>query len=289
MPRLQATAVLAIVALIAAYAHAEAPATAPAVQAMRFVEHDDGSAALQASVHTFRKGNATVTLFAAVHIGDQAYYDDLNKAFEAYEVVLYEMVKPRDAVPPPPGQLGNGGGINLMQRAMQNVTGLQYQLDIIDYTRPNFVHADMDFETFADAMSERNEIMRLLLRAMTSGGQTQTHPDVLLGQFMLAAQDPAEAVNLKRMLAREFSNLDQMLKVLEGPDGSVLLNERNKAAIEVLNQQLRKGRTNLALFYGAAHVPDLAKRLTELGFEHVGTDWRTAWAIAAPPAPAGQP
>ena len=30
----------------------------------------------------------------AVHIGDAAYYQQLNKEFKAYEAVLYEMVKP---------------------------------------------------------------------------------------------------------------------------------------------------------------------------------------------------
>ena len=270
--------------LLASIAHADTPATQPAVDFLRLVENDDGSAALQTSVVTFARGDARVHLYAAVHIGDRAYYDALNTAFANYQVVLYEMVKPRHVQPPPPGQFGNGGGVNMLQRMMQHVTRLEYQLDIIDYTKRHFVHADMDFETFAAAMNERNEVSRMMLRALTSGAQTQTHPDVLLGQFMLAAKDPAQAVHLKRMLAREFANLDQTLAVLEGPDGSVLVNERNKAAVAALEQQLRAGRTHIALFYGAAHVPDLGRRLTELGFEPVETAWLIAWDIPVPPA-----
>lgn len=273
-----------LLALVAAIAHAQTPTTLPAVEYLRFVEYEDGSSALQTSVVTFARDDVRVSVYAAVHIGDRAYYDALNTAFADYQVVLYEMVKPRHVPPPPPGQFGNGGGINMLQRMMQHVTRLDYQLDVVDYTRPNFVHADMDFETFAAAMAERNEVSRMMLRAFSSGGSTQTHPDVLLGQFLLAAKDPAQALHLKRMLAREFAHMDQTLQVLEGPDGSVLVNERNKAAITALEQQLRAGRTDIALFYGAAHVPDLGKRLIDLGFQPVQTKWLTAWDIPAPPA-----
>lgn len=278
---------IVLLILITSYAYAQAPAdtpaTQPAVEYLRFVENDDGSAALQTSVVTFARGDARVDLYAAVHIGDRAYYDALNAGFADYQTVLYEMVKPRHMPPPPPGGFANAGGINMLQRMMQHVTRLDYQLDIIDYTKKNFVHADMDFETFSAAVAERNEVWQMMLRALASGGQTQTHPDVLLGQFLLAAKDPAQAVHLKRMLAREFANIDQTLAVLEGPDGSVILNERNKAAIAALRQELRRGRRNIALFYGAAHVPDLGKQLVGLGFKPVQTEWMNAWSISAPP------
>ena len=41
-----------------------------------------------------KETGAVVDLVGAVHIGDAAYYQQLNKEFKAYEAVLYEMVKP---------------------------------------------------------------------------------------------------------------------------------------------------------------------------------------------------
>jgi hypothetical protein len=38
-----------------------------------------------------------VELVGAVHVGDADYYEALNKRFEGYEVVLYEMVAPEGA------------------------------------------------------------------------------------------------------------------------------------------------------------------------------------------------
>ena len=37
----------------------------------------------------------TVDLVAAVHIADAAYYRQLNREFQAYDAVLYELVAPR--------------------------------------------------------------------------------------------------------------------------------------------------------------------------------------------------
>src|SRR4051794_8011465 len=36
-----------------------------------------------------------VDLVAVVHIGDRSYYEKLNKQFEQYDVVLYELVAPQ--------------------------------------------------------------------------------------------------------------------------------------------------------------------------------------------------
>ena len=41
----------------------------------------------------------TVDLIGAVHIGDTAYYSQLNEQFKQYDVVLYELVAPKGATP----------------------------------------------------------------------------------------------------------------------------------------------------------------------------------------------
>ena len=39
------------------------------------------------------------------------------------------------------------------------------------------------------------------------------------------------------------------------------------------------GKKNVALFYGAAHMPDIADTLELMGFEPVETEWRQAWDL----------
>jgi hypothetical protein len=94
---------------------------------------------------------------------------------------------------------------------------------------------------------------------------------------------------LKLLIAPEFGDIDGKLAALEGPNGSVLVTERNKAAIKVAKEQLAKGKKNLAIFYGAAHMNDMSKRLGEMGFEPVATRWVTAWDVSKKPAAATRP
>src|SRR5215212_4290009 len=46
------------------------------------------------------KGDITVELVGAVHIGDKAYYEALNKEFEQYDALLYELVAPENTKVP---------------------------------------------------------------------------------------------------------------------------------------------------------------------------------------------
>jgi hypothetical protein len=85
---------------------------------------------------------------------------------------------------------------------------------------------------------------------------------------------------LKTILAKQFENMDDMVAGLEGPEGSVLLTERNKACINVLKDTLADGKKNVGVFYGAAHMKDLEKRLMGMGFKRTGAEWRVAWDLS---------
>jgi hypothetical protein len=89
---------------------------------------------------------------------------------------------------------------------------------------------------------------------------------------------------LRLLLARSFSDIDDQIAGMQGKDGTVLLTERNKAAMKVLNQQLMKGKKNIGIFYGGAHLRDMEERLGKMGFTRVGVTYRAAWDMPAPPA-----
>src|SRR4051812_9115048 len=63
---------------------------------LRFVEEKDGGR-LETATATYKNDKGqTVHLIAAVHIADTGYFASLNKVFEGYDALLYEMVKPKD-------------------------------------------------------------------------------------------------------------------------------------------------------------------------------------------------
>ena len=90
---------------------------------------------------------------------------------------------------------------------------------------------------------------------------------------------------MRLSLARQFDEIERLSIGLGGgkSGGSTLLEGRNGKAIEVLQQQLALGKKSLAIYYGAAHMPDLERRLLALGFKKEGERWLVAWDVTKRP------
>jgi len=253
---------------------------------IRFVE-DEAIGRLQTAVARFENAEGIrVDLIGAVHIADMAYYEKLNGDFTGYESLLYEMVgDPNAAVNPDAKPASSGNALRFFQNLMKNMLALDYQLDGIDYKAANFVHADMDWKTFTDLRKERGETMiGMMMKSWeyqakkAVEGKPNATPN--LGEMirLLMSNDAPSA--MKVVLGRQFRETEALMNGIEGEEGSVIIAERNKVALRVLRDRMEQGEKHLGIFYGAAHLPDLAKRLTgEMGFEAKGVDWNTAWEI----------
>lgn len=232
-----------------------------------------------------REGIA-VDLIGAVHVGDKAYYDELNKLFESYDAVLYELVAPEGTRVPKEGRKGpSAHPIGALQDGMSTILDLKHQLDSVDYTKANFVHADMSPDDFAKAMEKRGEsFTQLFLRLMGQGmaqsaskGEAAGSSDLALLMALFSKDRP---LKLKILMAEQFNDLGGQLAVLDGPDGSAILTERNKRCFEVLGKQLKEGKKKIGVFYGAAHLPDMERRLlADYGLKRDKEDWLVAWSL----------
>lgn len=267
---------------------------------LRYVEEAGGGATLETAVLRYKdeKGRI-VDLIGAVHVGDPSYYEHLNRAFKSYDALLYEMVKPKDldvaregaGEPDPAADTKRSGSwVSGFQRFLKDTLELDFQLDAIDYRAKNFVHADLDAETFARLQAERGEsILLLMLKASLDAAKTmgggvdarsamEQEMSLLLSFF---AKDRANA--LKRVLGKQFGDLEKIAAGFEkGPRGeeSVLVVERNKACLAVLEDELEKGKKRIGIFYGAAHFPDMERRLlADFGMKLESQDWLIAWNI----------
>lgn len=263
-----------------------AATTQPVQHFMRFVDHGTTGSRLETEDVTYRNdAGVTVRLVSAVHIAEKSYYDALNQSFEKDDAVLYEMVKPKDAPAPLPGHKSDNP-ISQFQHFLKDSMGLEFQLDAIDYQRPNFVHADLDAETFEKMQAERGEsMMTLMLKAMMEAlshpnPASAQAPEQTIGDLIAVLTRPDAERQIKLMLARQMGDIENMTIGLDGPGGSVIVTERNKAALQTLKDTIATGKKNLAIFYGAAHMPDMEKRLAEMGFRPVGHEWRMAWDLS---------
>jgi len=281
----------------AAGATAAETASAPGVTTnaqpsfIRFVEEGAKGGRVETAVKEYtRADGVVVTLFGAVHVADKAYYDDLQQRFTSCDALLYEMV--RDNETPPEARGATDNPVSQMQIGMKRLLELEFQLEAMDYTPTNFVHADLDPETFFRLQQERREsLIGLMVRAMLA---EQNRPrnslrDSLASlQLLWGLMSPERGYSLKMVLGRQMEQMESVVAGIDqGPDGqgSVLVSARNEHAMKVLEGQIAKGHRKLGIFYGAAHMPDFERRLQRLGFRPHGEDWLTAWEIR----PRGRP
>lgn len=230
-----------------------------------------------------------VELVGAVHIADAAYYRNLNRRFKQYDVVLYELVAPDGTVVPRGRRASSSHPLGAMQNGIKAMLELEHQLEQIDYTRPNFVHADLSSEQFTQAMKDRGEgflqmYFRMLGESMARQSEMTAKGESFDLDVMTALFAKDRARRLKMALAKQLADVETLLVGFGGENGSVLISERNKAALKVLKQQLEAGRKRVAIFYGAGHLTDMDQRLRhDFGMKPVSATWLTAWDLAPRP------
>jgi hypothetical protein len=172
--------------------------------------------------------------------------------------------------------------------------GLEFQLESIDYSAENFVHADLSPKEFDAAMAKRGEswwsmFTRLMQESMARADRGGGAGDVSFGELfgILFGSGPERQVRLRRMMAEQFTDMDVLTAAFGGEEGSTLITDRNAAALDVLRDEIAKGRRRIAIFYGAAHMDDFDERLRDdFGLQPGEPVWLEAWDLREPEAAA---
>jgi hypothetical protein len=222
-----------------------------------------------------------IDLVAVVHIGEKAYYERLNKEFEKYDAILYELVAPGGKTPSV-GEMKSDNPAAMLQQGMKYFLRLQHQLEVIDYKKPNFVHADLSPEGMQKAMKERGDDATTIIlgviadflrkRNLDADKPQPQEPDISLA-------DLTNPTKLKRIMAQQFENAGGDTNLGVTID-RLLIEDRNKEAVRVLRQQLAMGKKKIAIFYGAAHMPGFDRQLKQdFGMIRTSSDWLTAWIL----------
>jgi general secretion pathway protein G len=131
---LAAAAVFAARPIVAASTQPQSQpaATAPATPAapppyLRVVEEKGKAVELQIATRSYKPANGTgptVALVGVAHIGDQAFYSNVQKLLESYDVVLYESVKPAGT--------GGAGGKTAKERVASTHEAMQFIGSVIE-------------------------------------------------------------------------------------------------------------------------------------------------------------
>lgn len=226
---------------------------------------------------------AKVDLIGAVHVGTKQYYSDLNQRFRSYDSVLYELVADPEVNKPNQRTEGGFNPISGLQTGMKEALELSFQLDEVDYSPANFVHADMSPGEFGEDMKKRKDgFIGMFARMMGAGIAVQASKKGQQQQAeMMAAMVSKDPIRLRRVMAEQFESMEGQMAGLADKDGkSTLVTERNRKAFEVLQSELEGGKRKLAVFYGAAHLNDMHDRLLrDFQAKPISTEWVDAWPL----------
>ncbi len=227
-----------------------------------------------------------VDLIGVVHVGEREYYQALNEQFQHYDATLYELVAPEGTRIPKGGRaaMDEGEGVNpiaALQLGMKSMLALEFQLDHIDYTASSLVHADMSPEEFFESMKKNEEsVGRMLINSLGSSMAMQNKGQAAEMGLALSmfSKDPTKS--LRRTMAEQMQDMEGGMTIFNGKDGSTIINHRNSKVMEVLRGELKKGHDELAIFYGAGHLPDMQKKLLQdFQMKRAGKFWLTAWDL----------
>lgn len=250
------------------------------------------------------KREVSVALVGAIHIADAEYYKSLNEIFKEYETVVFEMVSNGDDASlieaiekerqsKSKYDLSPLNAVSTLQMVMGDLLGLTYQIDGIDYGAGNLVRGDMNADEFIIQLINNGDVGAFLSDSFFSSifDREPNYDLESLGLAILFSNN--KQLTFKRFMANELikseiSDVDKERQRLDDDANgkeekkereTALIQLRNKKAISAVKKELQKGRSRIAAFYGAAHLPDMEKRLqSELNLKQVGEPrWITAW------------
>eukprot|EP00850_Spirogloea_muscicola_P022378 SM000291S10856 [mRNA] locus=s291:101361:103982:+ [translate_table: standard] len=290
----------------------------------RFLSKGDQGAELQTAVVTYSKPKAwwdvlstelKVDLVSVVHVGDQKYYRSLQEDLDKYDRVLYEMVVDKEKNrtwgrlkkarwKPPKREADSrkaGSVIGTIQQLIAQLLALDFQLEQMDYTRDNWYHADLDYQTFRRLQKERGESLfsfakevtlqstKALVKATALAEDLDPFRRTLLWTARFVPMPLVGLLVIKRMCAsshaplrrapevRALLDLDiaSALKVMLAKqittdlvdsasfvmERSVIIGARNEVAMKELEVAIREGCRKIAILYGSGHLPDMDRRM----------------------------
>jgi hypothetical protein len=284
----------------------QAAGPSPSGPFMRIARPDTDTVRLEIALREFvpRHGKGPVLWLVGVsHLGDTNYYAALQRHLDAQSLVLFEGVDNEDHDLKRKLSARPADGQPVTERASLQTTfarslGLAFQMDAIDYDRPQFRNSDLTIEQLYALMQRGRTVV-------TNAGDGAGGPNPLdqLISVMDGSSFLGAAIQTGLRIIGSSAKLQAMtrlalIETLGQFDGNVsemkavppelkelvvvLIEERNKHVVRDVKAALQttSHRKSVAVFYGAGHMTDLERRLvTELGYRSKRDIWLPAFSV----------
>ena len=239
---------------------------------------EDNEIHLQPAATTYEKDGIAITLIGAVHLADHTYFQELNRRFQKFDALLYEMIggekmgeiqKKLRA-----GEVRDVSEVAKTYATIARFLKLATQKDEIEYGAKNFVHADLTAEEYQALREKGGE--GLIEFVMGAADQTGLQDQATV-EAITAALESGDAEKAKRLLMPTVAGGDESFGGLMGP--SLIITDRNEKCLHVLDGEITKGHRQIGIFYGAAHLPGLERELRKRGYKKTRHEWINAWSV----------
>ena len=140
----------------------------------------------------------------------------------------------------------------------------------------------MSPEEFAESMKSNDEsVAKYAMRAigqsmaMQSAGRGGDSVGMVLAMF-----SGNKELRMRRSFAKQIKDMEAGMIVFQGRDGSTIIEHRNAKCMKILQREIAAGKREIAIFYGAGHLPDMQRRLiSDFKMKRAGQQWLEAWSL----------
>jgi hypothetical protein len=304
------TILVALLAVCLSFVHPTASADTAAPPPVRLTgfsktfDPKKGPGALEVPiVHYVKQGSYLKNLFfgptlqvdfiGVTHVGSHEYYSEINQRLRQYDAVLFELVAEKEDAERF-AKKGPSSSTSSFQRRMGDYLGLSFQLDEIDYSAPNFVHADISGEQLKESLWNQRgpiivSILQMLLTDSDSAENAKNRERVEaiqkeiegmnLIKILLSGPSATDQRRLRRLMGVALTSSDSLFEKIEGID-TVLIKDRNTAALRVLKDEIGRGKKRIAILYGTGHLPDMhAQLVRDFSLSIQSIEWLKAWTL----------
>jgi len=171
-----------------------------------------------------------------------------------------------------------------LQRELARMLGLEFQLDRIDYAQPGWVVSDMTFAQLEKAFERRGVSDGMVQGSLRGGGLSGDAIGTVMTivKVMDAASGGSASEAVKLLMVQVLGSRAATDGAMLGEEGKVILDDRNELVWADLQKRLGTAPPQrIAIFYGAAHMADFARRLHEVGYTAGEVTWSTTLSADA--------
>lgn len=186
---------------------------------------------------------------------------------------------------PKPTELAEDDGL---QSQLADALGLEFQLEALDYARPNWRCSDMDMDQLNQRLEDKGLDFGVLGGTLAGSSLPAKLIKLLLGVMKMADSfmDGAIADTFKVVMIEMLGDpalTDMSLKQLGAGFGEVIINDRNQVPLNDLKAIIadEPDVKSVAIFYGAGHMADLDAQLRLMGYVPAedGERWLTGMKV----------